>query len=722
MSQKSPAVYESVPLSGRSAGVASLRLPFFMLQQQFVRYFAKKTLKYVARGQSLDDVRGYLLDAGFFPSSLAMEDALVGHEPTPVKFDLSWASIDKIRQSATDLCDEGGLWREHRSTIRDAIRSQCESILSSLRMLLATTLQTCGQSAALQVVAEFRKQLRQGQQDQLSLDLEVRQEDVRKLKQYTTLARNLEKKCGVVAKTMRQYSPKRSISFFLSQVSKKNLQTLVKLADTIQSGRYEMLCREEKLRAFEHLLGRNGEPGALSQVESGILEQQQTFQRVLDFLQSDIQSLKSRKASAIVIDLLDDLNQTLDLDGGETVAQFLLQISARAGCTPKRVAAFIMKDGIRLGKEMRRPADWSSFNPSEIVRVLTTLVKRILGCADDDVVLHPEEPVTPSDHMAQLTLLHPVLTRRLQHAVSQVAERSRPFANFGNLSGVIENVHPFLYCFPKDRAEWREVFIGKLTFDEIEHADAYAMPHPYEVSVLQIQVAASIGAMPEYHRACAAACLAERTGKIPSHIDRQQLPEQRYLRNRVRTIEDCEAVFKAGRIIDAIRIVTQDKFTLNRKDSRIDSVFAPRLWDMAELSAETLYHLLRNDVRFSSFLMRLFPDQYDLSDELRVLKKDDSALALVNELVSRKILIDIGGRYRVNATFSGPPMGAPRAMVTSKRGPLTGLTEQEFVSELFRNDQLYCILFFAVKDAYLLGHLSQNQTPPSAVEFARSLI
>ena len=58
MSQNSPAVYESVPLPGRSAGVASLRLQFHLLLQQLVVEFAMKTLKYVAHGQPLNDVRG----------------------------------------------------------------------------------------------------------------------------------------------------------------------------------------------------------------------------------------------------------------------------------------------------------------------------------------------------------------------------------------------------------------------------------------------------------------------------------------------------------------------------------------------------------------------------------------------------------------------------------------------------------------------------------------
>jgi len=715
---KSPAHYAKPPLSGRSAGVARLTVPFYQLQRQFVAQFAIKVVKYINRGQLLADVQSFLEENGFVHSTIAMRELFQGYEHRPAQCDYSRNSIDQVQALAEDLSADDGAWREYSSVLHDAAMSQCTMLLSNLSVLMAKTMRSNGQGAVQQIANAIREKLRFELQELSESNLEVPLHDLQKMKQQLGYVRNLHTKCSWPVKLIRSFLPSHRIGFLYSHAVKRTILSLAKSVNSVQKDRFAIQCQRERIKALQYLLGTDGEPGALADIESAANRLDSVFRAIHGSLTAEFDALAAAPPSAIEIRLISQINEKLDPTSAETLYDLFMQLAAHVGCTPKKIAAAIFKKGLRLKGETRTPSDWLDLDPTQVSRGLLKLIERQFGCTDD-VILHPTEPVTVADHLAQLSLLHPRLKRRLLQAIPQLLDRSKPYAEFAPMHEVEEIVQKFLYCFPEHRKMWVRLLSGDVA--ESSNASQYAMKHPYQIELLQVRVGGCIGSMPSFLRASVAACLAERDGTIPAHLDRHELPEMRLLDQRVREIADCRTLFNSGRSIEAISPVKDaSRFALSRPDSRVHDAFAPRQWVAAELPAETIQHLLLNDARLTGFLVRTFPQQSDLGDVLRFYKNEDSALKLVEELVGRNVLIDVGGLYHVNATFTSLPMDAPRQIVRSKRGPLVGLSEQEFISELFKNDQLYCLVFFAVHDAFLLGQLSANHTPASVVEQAKS--
>ena len=716
----SPTRFNNTPLAGRSAGQSKLVIPWLPLVRQFVLLFASTVMKHVAAGQLLRNVGRHLEEEGLGDNTLCLTETFQGYDPPLIQCNDSWRDIDRLVSSCDDILDEEGSWIENRQSLREAARHNGESLLSLLLLLIHKVLRTHGTKAATAILEHCRDRWRAALLEAKAASKEVSHNDIKKIKQLLGTVRNLKKKYPYTNQ-FGQTFPNVRLGFLLSDQDRRNIRSIVKLNNELQQRRFEILRRQEWILLCEWLLGEQGTAGAIQTLESEIQKHRATLKAISEGIERAFANAATPPPKVNEIQLISRLNQTLDREGGDTVADYFYQMAEQAGVTPKLVAAAILKQGLKFQNESHHPSSWTTFSPIDVVRSLVKYVRRCLGYYSDDVDVDPDEPKTPLDFMAQLSVTSPALHSRLKHAIVPWIEQSKPYAEFPVMQGVKPLTAKFLYCYPNDRSAWTSLLGPGYEFAESDYADGYCLSNPFVAILLQVQFGAPVVAMKEYLRACAIACRSEKELNVPPHLDRYQCPEMRLLAERVRDFVDCRQLLHAALSIHTVRKLPSGQLTLSRMDSRVADVFSRVFWEPAEQPAETLHHLHRRDSRFASTLVRLFPTQADLSDMLRSLKRDDSASKLVCELVRRDVLEELDGRYRINTKFDCQPLDIPRSLIKATRGPLVGLTDEQFISELHKNDQLYCLLFFAVFDAHLRGQLSVNQVPASIVESNRIL-
>ena len=128
--------------------------------------------------------------------------------------------------------------------------------------------------------------------------------------------------------------------------------------------------------------------------------------------------------------------------------------------------------------------------------------------------------------------------------------------------------------------------------------------------------------------------------------------------------------------------------------------------------------LIKNSTDFGLFVQQVYPHIVDFPQtQIRLAGEHDSDL-VAGELAKLAILgRNAAGQYRLTVTPAVLPATIPAGIYSTASTVLTGLDRPRFIAALYSHDELYNILFFAIRDAWQRHELSENNVPASVRQF-----
>lgn len=712
--------YTGLPRSGRSLGMSSLQLPLDTLVNQFTFEFIDRTLLLVLRGEPLRQASDLLEEHGLAEGSLTLKNVFDGCYPAEALWDRTLGGVGSLLAEAEDLCAEDGTWTETRSVLREAAEDFLDGIGKRLCDLKHRVDREFGLPATVQLFSMVRRQL-QNTQEKMKADRPDRiRREIPAVETEIGRVSPILKSRGILLRTCSRNFPAIPIDRILGDRQRLAINRLTRFLNELQSRRLGQLEHMARRHVLDDLLGNERKPGILADLEADIHQSQECFA----ILMKSARTVKPQAVDNVYrVNIVDSVDTVLDPATEKTVGDLYFSMASEAGRTPQKLARQLRQRPLKIGRRMLWPDQWHEAEPDALMAALERTVRRYLGCDDADRPLQPAEPRTAMDHIARIDLLHKSLRPRLNSALTDVLERSRPYLDAEPIAGVEEIVQNFLFSYPPHRKRWLKILQNQTTIAEPANAEAYALRHPYRLDILGYQLAAPVGAMRATHKWSIMSRRAERRGIVKPHVDRRQFAEIRVLAERTRSMDDCRELFLAGKRANVItRVGDRQRYAINRDDERLRELFAPSTWSAAQITGETVQALLRHDVRFTDFLAQLNPRQTDLRAVLGRLKLQDNCEAITDELTRRKVMLESGGRFYVSAAFRARPLDAPRQLLKRSPGALRGLSEQEFLTALLNHDLLYSIVFFGVQDAWQLGWISETDVPASVVEYTHRLL
>ena len=710
-----------VARNGRGIGSVKLEIPIAWLLSQFVLDFLGRTLKRLRQGAKMPDPAAFLEEHGIGPETLRLAGVADMVSPAPLKWNGTLKDANKLCRIVQDLIDDDGAWRELRHELTDAGKDFVEQFCHTLRAAVEAALRDYGLRAAMRIMKHINEQLQQSRQACVRTAASSRA-PLKSVSEPLARVQRFLKRPGWKLRLLSLFWRGRSIKFAVDSRHQRAIQSLKRSGEELQDARFTSLARTMQLDLFDRLLGSGRGPGVLDSIADEVEEQAAMFGSLAIAIHADTE--EQPKPSATRVLLVDRLNCVIGQDADRTLLDEFYSRARQAGCTTSLFARILRGEGIRTKKGALLPHQWHERDPARILKRLVRMTAQYLGCDDESRQLQPLDPQTAADFCAQLHLMHPLLQPRLLQQLPVVTERSAPYAEFDGLSGVEQLKPVFLFCYPGHRAKLIQLLSRQVqSIAEHEGSKKYGLRHPYELIVLQHQLAAPVGAMRNLHRWSVLSARAERKGRVVRHEPRGRHLEVRILRSRTRCTQDCEVLLEAGEKAGLITRVGKSKhFALTQDDHRFEAMFAPPQWETIAVPASRFHELLQNHDSLASFLIHQFSTHPQLRVVLARLRKEHDPSVVARELVARKVLQQDGDRYAINARLASNPRHAPRELVRQVPGPLVGLTKETFTTQLYDNDLLYSVLFFGVIDAWQLQWISENDTPASVIDYVQTLI
>lgn len=714
MSTLTPTKYSHIPRNGRSLGLVEFTLPIEFLLKQFSIWFLQQTLKCVYKGNSPDDELDFLDSFGIGDDILHCATFSTGLTPADQQWNGSWSSVEQLLVSVGDLCADTGSWRSHKDMLNDAAIDAAQDASVLFTQAIGEANSRYGYKAAAKTLLLINSQIR-SEQERVKLQgstnaapmiratLEAMQKVRRMLKKPTAKMRIAKKLAGW-----------RWRNAFANPQQKK-IRALADANNALQAVRFNDLERQVRLSLFPRLLKLT------EQLRTQLDEQKSTFNALLQTLNDQPQSIPE---SATKVPVINSLFARLDRTSKPTLLDEFRERAEQAGCTPDLLAGQIRDEGIVKRKDCFLPHRWAELEPMDLLRRLVKTTRKYLGCADREKPLMVDDPRTATERCAQLDLSHPVIRKQLIHTLVREGHRAAPYAEFGQLHDMTDNIQTFVYCYPRDRTKYVDILTRQTNaIAEAKNAIEYATQHPYSLILLRYRIAAPIGAMPAFQRWSLLACWSENARRVKPLEPRGRHPEVRLLTQRVRCNTDCQTLFEAALKAGTVaQIGSKGHYVLTRDDNRFTALFAKPRWKTNAVPASVIQELLVNGQELSEFLTRQFSDQSDLHVAVAQLKNEHDPEVIAQELVKRRIFRPKQGAYALNAQFAMNPRWVPRELIRQEPGPLVGIARETFLARLNKDDMLYTVLFFAVMDAWQLKHLSKNDVPVAIVQFVKSLL
>jgi hypothetical protein len=285
---------------------------------------------------------------------------------------------------------------------------------------------------------------------------------------------------------------------------------------------------------------------------------------------------------------------------------------------------------------------------------------------------------------------------------------------YGELNGVgysHRRSHVLLYCYPSDRDTFDRLLETLVTINNPKNeAHAYQTGNPYVALLCQYQIAQPLSYLrhlPKWYK---------HATNAPTHIDRTLYPEFRRLGQRPKhDWDDAKALFASARKLGFIRGHAGAGLLLTTPHPELDLIFAPKVSSPVWKTGKT-FHQLLSSTEFQRTLEAAFPKatQACLADLIR----QDPDTAAHSLMLLGVLEGGPAGLYRY--------LGQPAGEVTSDLfawapGPLSGLSEEEFVGRILANDLLYNVLFFKVSDALVAGQVTAADVPRFLADFTAAL-
>lgn len=718
-----PTQYRFVPRQGQAFGATVLRYDFAGLWAEYEDSFRTDVVKILARGTPATsrDPKD-LLDGSQLGEDAVSCQEWFEHYRAQVQ-PLAWeaANLLNLAKVADDLRLDDGQWKLAAKDL-DAPADEAVNLLRCRIIDLAQAASDHGRNEVRDALNSLRTRFEASRSEwtkPLALSPTQAEELARSAQQLRAYARPGTWYYRLAAKLRLPVRP----TWWLSEGQQGSIRRIHQRISEAARTRHANEVRKRKLRVADTVLGTPGINGVLDEALEELHRQEL-------FLASLAAPAAPRTPGRTVgepyeISLVQGLHTVLNGGTGRTIYHLFDDAVRKAGCSPGDLAGHLQAAGLIIRGRSYPPGAWPKLPVAEVRAALQQEVARYLGADDPGAQLFIDDPRSALEHAAAITPVHPELVPVLKGVVHAWTRQSIPYAEFQAIPRAELKVHCLLYCYPPHRAQWE----ARLA-DHIELADpvgspadaeAYGIKTPY-VAILWQCAWGSLGGLKGLPGWLHQSNLLRKEGKFPPLHDPSNYPETRILAERPDDFEDSQLLFQAALKAKAIFPLDGQppRYALAKQNPRTDPLFAPDLIEPEDVTDEMIHkHLCES--RFVRFLEASFPGVSGLAATAQQLaRQPDLALAAAG-LAQAGILQPRPNRhYRLCCR---PPAGDwfPDGFFRRKCGPLVGLTRDDFVAELHRNDDLYNVVFWQVADALDFGLVSVNEAPSFLAGYSAKL-
>jgi len=706
-----------------SSGAAELRLPAHEFYSQYRASFAVRGLDLIASGTSTEELQGELETYELDERALSLAEWFEGSRPSPHNWDGSLGQLKQLAVTAHDLQSNHGVWRDEFKELALTVRKDAVSDLVQRMSRASQGLnQRHGHAGVRQLRSELFRRF-QTQRDQVAQELAVLEADGwsnSESEQLLVAGQRLERFSRHPSGLLRIFSklrPNARVTWLMNSSQRRQAARAVGRINDAAEVRYQMMFLDAQLDTLDEILGTGTKQGALDRVTKVADDTERFF----NLLKAALESQTPPKPQAKVTKLLlaDNINTTVDPTSGRTFRDVYDERVARAGCTLQDWAKKLWTEGLRIEDRLCLPHQWPDHHVGTVVESINVSLDEYFGAKKEDPQIDIFHPQAGFEHFAAVTLLDVELRILLTDKLEELARRSKPRITHEPIVGAPAVDLAFMWCFPAHRRKWQKLLQNRVEITDDGNDSAYELPSPYEVKVLQSALAIPPGAVKEFKRWIAVSNEALAKHKLSdSEFRKVQAMEQRLLKSRVKSNEDCRQLFAAAKKAALVcHVGNNGHFILSKPDPRFLDVFATITLDPEWHDAGYFFEQLNNGPQFEEFVQREFSNLQNFAEIAEYLRAENDAIRVADELVNVGVLRRNGtAQYCVTQLPSIASAYRPPRLYSQKVGAIRGLTHDEFVAQLGHDDDLYNVAFWSVLDAFQLGHLSKNDVPASILE------
>jgi hypothetical protein len=407
----------------------------------------------------------------------------------------------------------------------------------------------------------------------------------------------------------------------------------------------------------------------------------------------------------LVSSIYDAIDET-----GTTVDKFFDEIAGRFGSTTKTVAERFWREGLTVRGRRLRPGDWHTCAASELSRAVIREIRRMFGIISIDAPARVDDPQTAYDVFTGLSLTHPRFEHVLGACLAEAHRHARPYLVAPQIAGSQPLGNTYLHCARRDREKWLELLAPLGCRPQDAHGD-FDLPHGAIAMISRYHYGIVGQADPAFIRGVWLRKRRQARGEPVLPVD-DRAGELRLLSERPFDHEDTAALWPALQRGNLVRQLAGGRYTLSTFEPSLQPHFYDSQLIPLAQTARYFQQMLRRK-EFISFAEIHFGLDGAWGETALRLADAPSAESAAAKLVELGILSN--GSHNSYMMSGDPPAntgGVPEGLYRRQFGELKGLTEAEFVERLRDNDWFYCVAFFRVLDAWMLGELSQADATP----------
>ena len=707
----------------QAAGNSLLRFRPGLVLGQFNVTFSGQVLDLVGKGRRVNDVSRVLETCGLQDWLGSIADSFHRSHGVP---ELEW-TVTRLLELA-DLTDDysqpDGRWRQRLGDLDSTLQEVLREAEGRIRHVAREAIQRHGRLAAIEALQHVRDALSAARDHFSRGDVQLTATD-------TVILRDCAKRLRQAARPASWFW--RVLTVFFAQLPPKLWLTNARQA-SIKRRDYPEIIRAAELRSaiegakrlgdlFERILGRPGTAGVID----GVLDQLKTEEEFFARIAAAVKQLSPVIPSTNEIPLVHSIDDVIDPRRGIRLVDVCFDIAARAGCTPQRCADWIRIHGVEIGHVKHRPDAWPQLDIAMLSRAVVQAVGAYLGY-EGKASLNMKAPRTAAEHILGLNLASDVFRALLAYRLPDLARRSYPYAEFESLRDAAPQTRAFLYCHPKDRKLFEGLLLVHAKIVNRSSGDSatsrqYQLGSRCVLMLAQYAIAAAGGAQRDLQQAFLQRARLRNANIRPLFDDQSEQPEVRLLASRPDEYEDAKRLVTLAiraRIVIPIG-VESDRYNLAKPEPGLRTLFAPDRLEAEWAPPESFQQHLKTGA-FVDFVQATFPELTDWLDVVQRLRAEAEAATVVQGLAGRQILeANPHGLYRMSRLPSTVHTRAPYGLFRRLPGIVVGLTEDELVTQLLRNDWLYNAIFWQAADAIAEQRVSPTDAPRFLVDYIRSL-
>ncbi|MEZ5941116.1 MAG: hypothetical protein R3C18_06980 [Planctomycetaceae bacterium] len=646
-----------------------------------------------------------------------------GTQPRRFTFDGKRSSIQQAAVAAEDLSAARGTWEDEWQSQQElAVAAEAE-LLQQMGQQLQEIRTRHGESAGKRQLDAWQQELRRFQrqvQQQLS---RMKQPSAESLRRNSGLLAGLLKPVTACQRIAQWFVPESRSTWLLTYRQQSEQKRAFRELNDAATQEHQRQVLAAQATLLDRLLGANGQPGTFESLRQPLVETQAKLTGAAQLLDSRCcSSQQLSHAHSCLILVAERLEAVIDPKSGTTVLDLFLELTEQSGCTPANLAAELHRRGIRHHGQRIPVSQWEQFSAIQIAQMVQRLVERIIGVADLQRPLSVDLPEQPIDRIAGITLASPELRHLVEQQIKPLVDRSMPYVKLEVVSGIRLAQRASLYAHKQQFPFWQGQLRSYIRLTDTDDATAYSTDNPWVLTLHQEYYGAPAGAMADVWKWFSKANQAQQRGMTTPHLDRAGIPEHRLLSERVNDRQDSRALFAAAVLAKIVFPLPAQsgRFAMSQFDSRLHQLFADVQFTPRSVSPEFMQGLLSNG-RFRDFCQRAFKGGAELRQQFDVLAGEPNADRVSDQLTHLGVITKQGDDCRIAHQLPRMTPDVVPGLYDEQFGPVHGLSEDEFISTLGRNDLLYSVLFCKVLDAYEQGWLSENEIPKSVLTKSRQL-